>query len=84
MAGKSKGPKIGPGGAETRIVWHEPDGTPLSCHEKIKVMNENLEELREMAQDALEDAVLMGADEAQARAVLGDLIRELDEPFKKG
>src|SRR4029078_13098678 len=42
-----------------------PEGEPVSCVEKIKVLNENLAELRALAQDALEDAVLMGADERQ-------------------
>jgi hypothetical protein len=65
------------------IVWREPDGTPLSCHEKIKVLTENLEELKEISQDALEDAILMGADEAQIRAVLRALIDSLDNPYKK-
>jgi hypothetical protein len=65
------------------IVWHEPNGTPLSCHEKIKVLTENLEELKEISQDALEDAILMGADEAQIRAVLRALVDSLDNPYKK-
>ena len=52
-------------------VWCNPEGQPVACVEKIKVMHENLEELRQMAQDALEDAILMGCDEAQVRAVLG-------------
>jgi hypothetical protein len=48
-------------------TWHTPEGEPVSCVEKIKVLNENLSELRSLAQDALEDGVLMGCDEAQLR-----------------
>ena len=66
----------------TKRVWRAPDGTPVSCYEKLKVLEENLEEIREMAQEALEDAVLMGCDEAQARAVMRELIDQLAEPFK--
>src|SRR5438309_1711052 len=44
-------------------VWRQPDGSPVSCLEKIKVLNENLAEIEQMAQDALEDAILMGCDE---------------------
>jgi len=29
-------------------VWHQPDGNPVSCVEKIKVLNENLTELRQI------------------------------------
>ena len=46
-------------------VWCNPEGQPVACVEKIKVMHENLEELRQMAQDAFEDALLMECDEQQ-------------------
>jgi hypothetical protein len=64
-------------------VWHTPDGEPVSCVEKIKVLNENLAELRGLAQDALEDGVLMGADEAQLREVLAGIIARLVNPYRK-
>jgi len=64
-------------------VWRTPEGEPVSCVEKIKVLNENLEELRELAQEALEDAVLMGCDEAQFRLVLRRLAEGLVNPYKK-
>ena len=64
-------------------VWLQPDGAPLSCREKIKVLNENLEEIRELAQDALEDGILMGGDEKQLRAVLGELMESLVNPYRK-
>ncbi|MEE8123904.1 MAG: hypothetical protein V3T93_07355 [Alphaproteobacteria bacterium] len=64
-------------------TWLDPEGKPLSCLEKIKVLNENLEEIRQMCQDALEDAVLMGCDEPQFRQVLQDLIDSLENPFGK-
>lgn len=62
-------------------VWRQPDGAPLSCREKIKVLNENLEEIHEMAQDALEDGILMGCDEEQLRGVLMALIESLHNPY---
>ena len=64
-------------------IWRQPDGAPVSCREKIKVLNENLDELRQMAQDALEDAVLMGCDEAQLRAVLHGLVDSLENPYRR-
>ncbi len=64
-------------------VWLTPDGKPVSCLEKIKVLNENLEEIRALSQDALEDAVLMGCDEAQFRDVLAQLIGSLANPYRK-
>jgi hypothetical protein len=64
-------------------VWRQPDGQPVSCVDKIKVLNENLEELQQMAQDALEDAILMGCDEGQIREVLERLVGSLDNPYRK-
>jgi hypothetical protein len=64
-------------------TWLTPDGEPVSCVEKIKVLNENLAELRELAQDALEDGVLMGCDEAQLREVLAGIIAGLVNPYRK-
>lgn len=64
--------------------WLAPDGTALACRDKIKVLNENLVELRAMAQDALEDAMLMGGDERQLRAVLVELVGSLVNPYRKG
>ena len=71
------------GGPLNLPTWRQPDGKPVSCTEKIKVLNENLEELLEMAQDALEDGVLMGCDEAQLREVLHGLIDRLENPYAK-
>ena len=67
----------------TMPVWRTPEGEPVSCIDKIKVLNENLEEIRALAQDALEDAVLMGCDETQFRNVIKELSEIIDNPYKK-
>lgn len=59
------------------IIWRSPQGVTIACVEKNKVLAENLEEIRQICQDALEDAVLMGCDEQQFRDVLKGLIGEL-------
>lgn len=64
-------------------VWQAPDGSPLSCVEKIKVLNDNFDELRDIMQDALEDALLMGCDEEQFRTVMRDLVAQLHNPYGK-
>jgi hypothetical protein len=64
-------------------VWRTPAGEPLSCVEKIKVLEQNLDEIRQLAQDALEDGVLMGGDEKQLRAVLHELVDALENPYGK-
>ena len=64
-------------------VWRTPEGEPVSCVEKIKVLNENLAELKGLAQEALEDAVLMGCDERQVRAVLAGIVAGIINPYRK-
>ena len=62
-------------------VWLKPDGSVLACVEKIKVLNENLAELRDLAQDALDDAVLMGGTQAQIKQTLLEIIEGLDSQY---
>ena len=66
-----------------RIVWHQPDGTLVSCVDKLKLLGENLEEIRQVCQDALEDAVLMGCDEQQVRQVLEAIVAGLTNPYRE-
>ena len=63
-------------------VWRSPTGEVVSCVEKLKVLGENLEEIRQACQDALEDAVLMGCDEKQFKQVLEQVVRALENPYK--
>ena len=41
------------------VIWRQPDGELVSCEEKLIVLRENLVEIRQECQDALEDAILM-------------------------
>lgn len=67
--------------SDDNIVWKRPDGSVVACTEKIKVLRENLEELRQMAQDAFEDALLMECEENQIRAVFQEVIGGLVNPY---
>ncbi|MCX7193368.1 MAG: hypothetical protein NTY60_07085 [Proteobacteria bacterium] len=62
---------------DKQIIWRSPKDEVIACVEKNKVMSENLEEIRQVCQDALDDAVLMGCDEQQVRQVLVGLIGDL-------
>ncbi len=66
------------------VIWRQPDGAPVACDEKLEVLDENLDEIRQACQDALEDAVLMGCDDAQFRSVLDSLVRSIENPHAKG
>lgn len=68
---------------ERLMIWKQPDGRAVACEEKIKVLNENLEEIRQSCQDAFEDALLMGCDEEQIREVFAAVVRSLRNPHAK-
>jgi len=61
-------------------VWPQPDGTPVSCLEKLKTLKENHAELAQVMQDAFEDAVLMGVDEQAMRRILNEMVQGLRSP----
>ncbi|EFH21757.1 hypothetical protein [Neisseria polysaccharea] len=63
--------------------WYDDDGQIVSCTEKVKVMSENMSELYQTAQDAFEDALLMGCGERQLRDYLLALIESLENPYRK-
>ena len=62
-------------------VWRRDDGTPIACVEKIKVLNENMTELRQVAQDAFEDALLLECPEEVIRNELYRLVESLVNPW---
>ena len=64
------------------IIWRSPSGEVIACVEKNKVLQENLVEIRQICQDALDDAVLMGCDEQQVRAVFVELIATLENSYQ--
>ena len=63
--------------------WYDDDGQIVSCTEKVKVMTENMTELYQAAQDAFEDALLMGCGEKQLREYLRALIEGVENPYRK-
>lgn len=63
--------------------WVRDDGSVVSCTEKVKVMSENFDELKQIAQDALEDGLLMEVSEQQMREALHELVEQLINPYNK-
>ena len=64
-------------------TWLRDDKTIVACTEKIKVMQENFEEIEQLMQDAFEDGLLMEVNEAQMREALHDLVQSLQNPYLK-
>ena len=64
-----------------RPLWKYADGSNIACAEKVKVLDENLEEIREIIQEALEDAVLMGCPAKAFKEALHDLVDGLESQY---
>jgi uncharacterized protein (UPF0335 family) len=63
------------------LLWPQADGAPVSCREKLRMLEENHAELRQVMQDAFEDAVLMGVDPTAMRQILTELVANLQSPL---
>ncbi len=64
-------------------TWVRDDKSIVACTEKIKVMQENFEEIQQMMQDAFEDGLLMEVNEAQMREALKLIVEQLINPYQK-
>ena len=64
-------------------TWLRDDKSIVACTEKIKVMQENFEEIQQMMQDAFEDGLLMEVNEAQMREALNAIVQNLVNPYQK-
>ena len=64
-------------------IWIRDDKSIVSCTDKIKVMKENFDELKLIAQDAFEDGLLMEVSDEQLKKTLHKLVDELQNPIKK-
>lgn len=62
-------------------VWLSDNGEKVTCVEKIKVMEQNLDELQIIAQDAFEDGILMGISAEQLRQYLASMMLSLKNPY---
>lgn len=79
-------PSVLPGSATGTFIpaqWIGRDGMPMTCEEKIHLLNDNLKEIHELCQYAFEEAVQVGCSEEFMRIVLQDLIASLKRTAKK-
>ncbi|MDT7950696.1 MAG: hypothetical protein RQ966_04245 [Acetobacteraceae bacterium] len=64
----------------TERLWPGADGAPISCLEKLRTLEANEAEARQVLQDAFEDAILMGVDESAMRQIMAQLVDDLRSP----
>ena len=64
--------------------WQDRNNTKIVCKEKIKVMNDNINELEEILTDTYDEAILMGIDERQLKQVLLNMVKYMKNNLKNG
>jgi len=57
-------------------IWKGTNDKSISCTEKIKILNENIIEINQITDDAIEDAILMGADPNQVIEIIMQSLKE--------
>ena len=62
--------------------WLGKDKLKISCKEKIKVLNNNIDELQEMISDIYDEAILIGIDEKQLKEVLIKIVKNIKNNLK--
>ena len=66
-----------------KIFWKTKDDEIVSCEEKVKVLNENYDEIKTIIQNSFDDAILMGCDEDDFKKKIYDLIKNIDFSYKQ-
>lgn len=61
--------------------WRYASGDRITCIEKIKVLEENYKEIELIIKDALDDAVLIGIEENEFKAICIELIKSLKSDY---
>ncbi len=62
--------------------WLRSDDSVVACTEKVKVLEENWNEIRSTLQEALDDAVLMGCSETRVKNEFIRLINGLTSQYE--
>jgi hypothetical protein len=64
--------------------WPRPDGSPVDCREKLRLLRENHDDLEQTLRDCFDDAVLMGVDAEAMRHLLHGMVDALRDPRNGG
>ncbi|NLI26614.1 MAG: hypothetical protein GX413_04385 [Acetobacter sp.] len=57
-------------------LWLQRDGSPVSCEGKLRVLQDNWQELSSILTDTVEDATLMGVDPDHLQNMLTELLQK--------
>ena len=61
-----------------KFIWRAKDNKIISCDETNKVLNENYNEIKNLIQNAFDDAVLINCDEKDFKNKIIDLVDKIE------
>ena len=61
-----------------KFIWRAKDNKIISCDETNKVLNENYNEIKNLIQNAYDDAVLIDCDEKDFKNKIIDLVDKIE------
>tara|TARA_Y100000389_G_C17141831_1_gene355313 strand:+ start:133 stop:357 length:225 start_codon:yes stop_codon:yes gene_type:complete len=63
-------------------IWYSKNKEKLSCKEKILLLNNNILEFHELANEIYDEAILMGVRKEQIEEVLANTIKNINSKLK--
>ena len=63
-------------------IWYSKNKEKLSCKEKISLLNRNIIEFHELANEIYDEAILMGVRKEQIEEVLVNTVKKIDSKLK--
>ena len=63
-------------------IWYSKNKEPLSCKEKILLLNNNILEFHELANEIYDEAILMGVRKEQIEEVLVNTAKNINSKLK--
>ena len=63
-------------------IWYSKNKEKLSCKEKISLLNKNIMEFHELANEIYDEAILMGVRKEQIEEVLANTVKNINSTLK--
>lgn len=63
-------------------IWYSKNNEKLSCKEKILLLNNNIIEFHELANEIYDEAILMGVQKEQIKEVLVTAVKNINSTLK--
>ena len=62
--------------------WITKKKAKITCKEKIRILNGNIEDIKNLLEETYDEAILMGADPMQVKEVFNKVLKNIDSSLK--